>query len=132
LLFSVNFGEVYPFYTWPNYFTKFEVTSTIDVNVRVTKVKGSRRPLSPTFNSSNPPDLHYAYFSGLYEASFTERRNDRPIYYEQGQEALGKDVTAGMFYYCEKENAWVFRSRPWVRQGLSRKKRCNPGVSLDG
>jgi hypothetical protein len=104
LLFSVNFGdEVYPFHTWPGSFEEFKVTKDWE---GLRTVEASSRPLGSTFNSSNPPELHYAYFSGKYEASFNERRNYRPIYYEQGLDprgdALGKDVTAGNFYYCEK------------------------------
>jgi hypothetical protein len=96
----------------------------------VRTVKGSRRPLSSTFDPSKPPDLHYAYFSGLYEASFDERHNDRPIYYQQGLEprgdSIGKDVTAGMFYYCEKENAWVFSIKALGTAGAIPKETMQP------
>ena len=50
------------------------------------------------FNTTDPPDLHYAYFSGRYETRFDERagiEGHRPVYYEANKEESNENWLLG-------------------------------------
>ena len=117
------------------YYLKQDTCSTLDIsfgdevyslssNVEFVKntaggVEGSQRTIDPEFDFAAPPELHYAYFSGKYEADFKNRAGvggERPVYYEASEEVGDNhdDTTLGMFYFCETENAWVFSIRAFV------------------
>lgn len=74
--------------------------------VDLTTVLGKAPPriLGTRFNTSSPPDIRYAYFSGDYYAQFDSLIGKRPVYYERDD----AHPSSGMFYYCTDINAWVF------------------------
>jgi len=75
------------------------------------------------------PDLIYSFFSGEYIGmDNTLPFNRRPRYYQHG---LKDDPTAGMFYYCKDEQAWVF-TIPAMKDNLpeATKRRCQHGWLL--
>jgi len=78
----------------------FELPAPLDLN-------GTRRNTTLFANQTLtdfPPSLIYSYFSGDYRTG-KQLINDRPVYYERGME---DEPTAGMFYYCDNDEAWVF------------------------
>lgn len=101
----------------------------------------SNRPLPSQINPSDPPDLVYSTFSGKYEADFHNKgkiTNPRPIYYESSKNPFAPskpwdDSTVGFFYYCERENAWVWSVKAFVDAGAVPKEtldRCAYGWLL--
>ena len=79
------------------------------------QIKDSQRFVDPiAFNVTSPPDIDFTYFSGNYEAVRTEN-SVRPYYWQNGPEG---DSTAGLFYYCKYERAWVFTVQAFTKTGI--------------
>jgi hypothetical protein len=90
----VRFGsEVYP----------LQIGGRVDLSQQL---RDTPRLVAPSLNETDPPDLHFAYFSGEYVADFAENTfiASRPVYFERGT----RDAAAGVFYYCAKVGSWVF------------------------
>lgn len=79
---------------------------------------------SPQFNTSMPPDLHYSYFSGIYQADCCYE--DRQVYYERDLELCKTDPTCGKFYYCPEVESWVFTIEA-LNNSLKQKDKCVAG-----
>ena len=94
------------------------------------------------YNVGRLYDVHYAYFSGRYEADFDNKAglddDPRPVYYEGSKSSRDAspdhdDPTLGMFYYCKTERAWVWSVRAFLDAGAIPKEtleRCRYGWLL--